>query len=196
MPTKSESKPKKKVATGSTKAEKPKAKTSTTKKATKSTTVKTVDPVVESVVEAKEISELDGVQIPAANGKAGILGGPKDRGVKPDDKLALPTGKHFTFERVHSLNPKSFYCAMRWDYKLPNKSPEEAKRWWANKKIQVTNPVNGNRVVVRAVDFGPHENTGLTISLSPAALEALGIAIGEEVEIAFADQKAPTGVVE
>jgi hypothetical protein len=152
--------------------------------------------VVKSVVESKKDNELDGVPIPAASGKAGVLGGPKDRGVKPDDKLALPTGKHFTYERVHSLNPKSYYCAMRWDYKLPNKSPEEAKRWWANKKIQVTNPANGKSVIVRAVDFGPHENTGLTISLSPAALEALEIAISDEVEIAFADQKAPTGVVE
>jgi hypothetical protein len=196
MSTKSESKPKKKVAAENAEAEKPKAKTSTAKKATKTPTAKPADSVVESVIVAKEVSTLDDVPIPAASGKAGILGGPKDRGVKPDDKLALPTGKHFTFERVHSLNPKSFYCAMRWDYKLPNKSPEEAKRWWANKKIQVTNPANGKSVIVRAVDFGPHENTGLTISLSPAALEALEIAIGDEVEIAFAEQKAPTGVVE
>ena len=194
MPTQSENKPKKKAAT--TKAEKPKAQTSTVKNAIKTSQVNPTDSGVEAVVVAKEISTLDSVPIPAASGKAGVLGGPKDRGVKPDDKLALPTGKHFTYERVHSLNPKSFYCAMRWEYKLPNKSPDEAKRWWANKKIQVTNPANGTCVIVRAVDFGPHENTGLTISLSPAALEALGIAIGDEVEIAFADQKAPTGVVE
>ena len=196
MTTKSGSKPQKKDATEVAKSGKPNAKTSTAKKSTKTPAAKPADSGVESVVVANEISTLDGIPIPAVNGKAGILGGPKDRGVKPDDKLALPTGKHFTYERVHSLNPKSFYCAMRWDYKLPNRSPEEAKHWWANKKIQVTNPVKGTRVIVRAVDFGPHENTGLTISLSPAALEALGIAIGDEVEIAFADQKLPTGVVE
>lgn len=151
-------------------------------------------PVTQS--EPAEVSSLDGVPLPAARGKAGVLGGPKDRGIKPEDKLALPTGKFFTFERVRSLNPKSFYCAMRWDYHVQGRSPEEGKRWWANKKILVINPANGSRVVVRAVDYGPHENTGLTISLSPGAIGALGIDIGDEVEISFADQKAHQGVLE
>ncbi len=141
------------------------------------------------------ISQLDGVVLPAVSGKAGVLGGAKDRGVKPEDKLALPAGRHFTYERVHSLNPKSFYCAMRWEYRIQGKSPEEGKRWWANKKILVTNPANGNKVVVRAVDYGPHENTGLTISLSPAALEALALEIGGEVIFEFADQKALLGAI-
>ena len=145
--------------------------------------------------EPTAVSTLETVPLPASRGKAGVLGGPKDRGIKAEDKLALPTGKFFTQERVLSLNPKSFYCAMRWDYHILGKSPEEAKRWWANKKILVTNPANGAQVVVRAVDFGPHENTGLTISLSPGALEALGIQSEDEVEIAFADQKAPLGQV-
>jgi hypothetical protein len=139
---------------------------------------------------------LDGVALPATQGKAGIFGGPKDRGIKPDDKLALPTGRFFVYERVHSLNPKSFYCAMRWDYHLEHKSPEEGKRWWANKKLLVTNPNSGKAVVVRAVDRGPHENTGLDISLSPGAAEAIGIEIGDEVDVAFADQKAQLGPVE
>ena len=138
-------------------------------------------------------SALDGVSLPATQGRVGLLGGPKDRGIKPDDKLALPTGRHFVFERIKSLNPKSFYCAMRWDYHLEHKSPEEGKRWWANKKLLVTNPKNGHAVVVRAVDYGPHENTGLDISISPGAAQALEIEIGDEVGIAFADQKAPLG---
>jgi len=141
-------------------------------------------------------TELDGAQLPATHGKAGLLGGPKDRGIKPEDKLALPTGSHFAYERVRSLNPKSFYCAMRWEYHFEHKSIEEGKRWWANKKLRVTNPKNGVAVVVRAVDFGPHENTGLDISLSPGAAEALGIEVGDDVQIAFADQKASLGVVE
>ena len=141
-------------------------------------------------------SALDPALLPAQRGKAGIFGGPKDRGIKPDDKLALPTGKHFTFERVRSLNPKGFYCAMRWDYHALGKSNEEGKRWWANKKLLVTNPTNSLSVVVRAVDFGPPESTGLSIGLSPGAAEALGIAVGDEVEIAFADVHLPAGVVE
>lgn len=134
-------------------------------------------------------------QLPASRGKASVFGGPKDRGFKPDDKLALPTGPHFAYERIRSLNPKSFYCAMRWDYRFQHMSPEEGKRWWANKKLQVTNPKSGASVVVRAVDYGPHENTGFDISVSPGAAEALGIEIGDEVDIVFADPKAPLGLV-
>jgi hypothetical protein len=137
----------------------------------------------------------DAAQLPATTGKAGVFGGPKDRGFKPDDKLALPTGPHFAYERIRSLNPKSFYCAMRWDYRFQHMSPEEGKRWWANKKVQVTNPKSGASVILRAVDYGPHESTGLDISVSPGAAEALGIEIGDEVEIAFADQKAQLGLV-
>ncbi len=194
MATKTEKQPKEKTAKSSQKSDKQNA--DVADDSMQATSSQTPEPAADAPSDQSSASALDGVSLPAASGKAGMLGGAKDRGVKPDDKLALPTGKHFTYERVRSLNPKSFYCAMRWDYKLPNKSPEEAKRWWANKKILVTNPANGNRVVVRAVDFGPHENTGLTISLSPATLEALGIEIGGEVEMIFADQKAPTGVIE
>lgn len=140
-------------------------------------------------------SAPDNAQLPAAKGKVGIFGGPKDRGIKPDDKLALPTGPYFAYELVRTLNPKSFYCSMRWDYHLQHMSPEEGKRWWANKKLLITNPANGSAVVARAVDYGPHENTGLDIGISPGAAEALGVAPGDEVEIAFADQKAPTGPV-
>ena len=132
-------------------------------------------------------------QLPATHGKVGVFGGPKDRGIKPDDKLALPTGPHGVYERIRSLNPKSFYCAMRWNYHVQHMTPEEVKRWWANKKLLATNAKNGSAVVVRAVDYGPHENTGLDISISPGAAEALGVEVGDEVDIALADPKAPFG---
>lgn len=145
---------------------------------------------------AGSASALDPALLPAQRGKLGVFGGPKDRGIKPDDKLALPTGRHFTFERVRSLNPKGFYCAMRWDYHALGKSIGEGQRWWANKKLLVTNPTNGVSIVVRAVDYGPPESTGLSIAVSPGAAEALGAAVGDEVEIAFADPRLPAGVVE
>jgi hypothetical protein len=145
---------------------------------------------------AGSASMLDPALLPAQRGKLGVFGGPKDRGIKPDDKLALPTGRHFTFERVRSLNPKGFYCAMRWDYHALGKSIGEGQRWWANKKLLVTNPTNGVSVVLRAVDYGPPESTGLSIAVSPGAAEALGVEIGDEVEIAFADPRLPAGVVE
>jgi hypothetical protein len=132
-------------------------------------------------------------QLPETHGKVGVFGGPKDRGIKPDDKLALPTGPHGVYERIRSLNPKSFYCAMRWNYHVEHMTPEEVKRWWANKKLLVTNSKNGTAVVVRAVDYGPHEKTGLDMSISPGAAEALGVEVGDEIEIALADPKSPLG---
>ena len=132
-------------------------------------------------------------QLPATHGKLGVFGGPRDRGIKPDDKLALPTGPHGVYERIRSLNPKSFYCAMRWNYHVEHLTPEEVKRWWANKKLLVTNAKNGSAVIVRAVDYGPHEKTGLDIGISPGAAEALGVEVGDEVDIALADPKSPLG---
>ncbi|HKV40975.1 MAG TPA: hypothetical protein VJX67_17340 [Blastocatellia bacterium] len=139
---------------------------------------------------------MEGVALPAARGKVGVFGGPKDRSVKPDDKLALPTGLHLQYERARSLNPKTFYCAMRWDYRQKHMSTEEGKRWWANKRLVVTNPSSGKSVIVRAVDYGPHEKSGLAISVSPSAADALGVEPGHEVEIKFADQRTPLGPVE
>jgi hypothetical protein len=142
------------------------------------------------------VSELDGVCLPTTRGRVGVFGGPRDHSAKPDDKLALPTGRHFQYEPVRSLNAKSFYCAMRWDYRQNHMSPEEGKRWWANKKLLVTNPETSQSVVVRAVDYGPHENTGLHISISPGAAEALGVEVGSIVDIKFADQRAQLGLFE
>ncbi len=132
-------------------------------------------------------------ELPANHGKLGVFGGPKDRGIKPEDKLALPTGPHGVYERIRSLNPKSFYCAMRWNYHVEHLTPEEVKRWWANKKILVTNTKNGKAVIVRAVDYGPHEKTGLDISISPGAATAIGAEVGDEVDISLADPKSPLG---
>jgi hypothetical protein len=190
---KSETGKKAKAATGSPSPKKPAkkpSKTASTKAAAKSA----AQPEPTRAVVGPD--SLDGVGLPTTHGKVGVFGGPKDRGIKPDDKLGLPTGRHFVYERVRSLNPNSFYCAMRWDYHVAHKSPEEAKRWWANKKILVSNPANGKAVVVRSVDHGPHEKTGLDISISPGAAEALGVQVGDEVDIAFADQKAPLGLTE
>jgi hypothetical protein len=181
---------KKATAGGATRSASKKAASARTKK--KEVEAATAQPAEQ---QSPAESMLENVMLPSTQGKAGIFGGPKDRGIKPDDKLGLPTGPHYVYERVRSLNPKSFYCSMRFDIHIEHKSPEEAKRWWANKKILVTNPANGSSVVARAVDIGPHENTGLDIGLSPGAAEALGIDSGAEVEMVFADQKAPLGQV-
>ena len=142
-----------------------------------------------------EASGPDAALLPAQRGKIGIFGGPKDRGIKPDDKLALPTGKHFTYERVRSLDPRGFYCAMRWDYRALGKTLEEGKRFWANKRLLITNLASGLAIVARAVDYGPHENSGLDIAVSPGAAEALGVNVGDDVEVNLADPGSPLGLV-
>jgi len=150
-------------------------------------------PVQPEAQSGGEPDELDGVKLPAAGGKVGVFGGPKDRSVKPDDRLGLPTGRHYQYEQFRGLNPKGYYCAMRWEYRQQHMSAEEGKRWWANKKIAVTNPANNKSVIVRAVDYGPHETSGLAIAISPGAAEAIGVEAGQEVLVAFADEKLQLG---
>ncbi|HJQ24810.1 MAG TPA: hypothetical protein VKA60_12910 [Blastocatellia bacterium] len=198
--TADEEKPKrrtrKKADEGADAAPKAEAKKPATKASKAKAPAEANEPAAAPATTTPAAGTLDASLLPAQRGKLGVFGGPRDRGIKPDDKLALPTGKHFSFERVRSLNPKSFYCAMRWDYHLLGKSNEEGKRWWANKKLLVTNPASGVAVVVRAVDYGPPESTGLSIAVSPGAAEALGANVGDEVEINFADPRLPTGVVQ
>jgi len=148
-------------------------------------------PSASSAPQPQAITEQP--ELPSTHGKVSVFGGPKDHGIKADDKLALPAGPHGVYERVRSLNPKSFYCSMRWNYHVQHLTPEEVKRWWANKKLLITNAKNGNAVIARAVDYGPHENTGLDIGLSPGAAEALEVEIGDEVDIALADPKSQLG---
>jgi hypothetical protein len=158
------------------------------------TETKTSAASAASTAQAQVVDEQ--LQLPATHGKVNVFGGPKDRGVKPDDKLALPTGPHGVYERFRTLNPKSFYCSMRWNYHVQHLTPEEVKRSWANKKLVVTNAKTGSAVVVRAVDYGPHENTGLDIGISPGAAQALGVEIGDEVDIALADPRLSLGPIE
>src|ERR1700704_5007717 len=93
------------------------ASTRSTKGSSSSATSNAAKQSGEAATSAPQAPVVDQeLQLPAAHGKISIFGGPKDRGIKPDDKLALPTGPHGVYERVRSLNPKSFYCSMRWNY--------------------------------------------------------------------------------
>src|SRR5262249_23152163 len=153
------------------------------------------EPAVASTASKAAPEPQESPQLPLASGKVSVFGGPKDRGLKPDDRLDLPTGPHFVYEQVRTLNPKSFYCSMRWQYQVLHMTREEVKRWWANKKILITNPKNKTSIVARAVDWGPHENTGFDVGVSPGAAEALGVEAGDEIEVSMADPKAPLGVL-
>lgn len=107
-------------------------------------------------------------------GKVSHFGGPRDQGVSTSETGAI------TGERLRSLNPNDFYCAMRWDYKKLKKTG------WAGKRILFINPKNGKSVVLRPVDWGPHRSTGRIIDVSPGALQAVGLKTDDIGFVAFA----------
>ena len=91
---------------------------------------------------------------------------------------------------------KYWYVAMRWPYYDPDTGflDLNAKAWWHNKKILVTNPENGKQVILAAKDWGPNEATGRVIDVSKTALlNSLGAVTDDTVNIEFADQNAPLG---
>ena len=90
-----------------------------------------------------------------------------------------------------------WYCAMRWPYYDPGTGflDLDAKAWWHNKKILVSNPSSGKKVVLAVKDWGPAKKTGRVIDVSSTALDRLGAVTDDVVEIEFADQSAPLGVV-
>lgn len=90
--------------------------------------------------------------------------------------------------------PTDYFCALPDPLRLGT----EAAKWWHNQKILVSNPDNGQQVVVRVQDKGPHGKTGAAIDLSPVAMEALGVSVGgslSQVRFEFAREDAPIGPV-
>ncbi len=91
-----------------------------------------------------------------------------------------------------------WYCAMRWPYVKASTQAElyEAKNWWHNKKIIVTNPQNGRQVILLVKDWGPAEWTGRVIDVSKPALDQLVAITDSIVNIEFAPQDAALGPVQ
>ncbi|MDI9396149.1 MAG: peptidoglycan DD-metalloendopeptidase family protein [Euryarchaeota archaeon] len=91
---------------------------------------------------------------------------------------------------------KYWYVAMRWPYVNGASESEilEAKSWWYNKKILVTNPTNDKQVVLAVKSLGPNETTGKVIDVSKTAIEAISAKTGDIVNIEFADQNVELGV--
>lgn len=114
-------------------------------------------------------------------GKVSWFGGPKDMGVTPSEGLALlewsdVNDKAFSWlflkDRTkglaRSLNPNTHYCAMRWDY---TSTPKRVLR----EEGVVELSCGGKTIWCTPVDWGPNENTGRLIDVSPGALFQLGI---------------------
>jgi len=113
-------------------------------------------------------------------GKVSWFGGSQDTGAVDADTAVL------TGDRLKSLNdPKDYYCAMRWSFE-PN-----GRRFWANQRILLVNPVNQKAVLVRAIDWGPAVKTGRILNVSQNTLTALEAKTDDELLIAFAKPGNP-----
>jgi len=124
-------------------------------------------------------------------GKCSTFGGPDDLGVAPDEGVALysdwtqkpelflsyqPEG---TTGLARRLNPAQFYLACRWDY---DETPVQMLR---EEMALVTAPATGKLIKCYPADWGPHSDTDRVCDLSPGAMEALGIATDDIVEVVF-----------
>ena len=132
------------------------------------------------------------------HGKCSEFGGPNDTGMTSTEGLALypssarseaPPGIFLNNGVLgHNLNPNALYCAMRWN---PKTTPYSYLR---KAKVAVT-ASNGKTIEVSPVDWGPNENTGRVIDLSPGALAALGITTDDIVTATYAlPGETPTSV--
>lgn len=69
-----------------------------------------------------------------------------------------------------------------------------SKAWHTNKKVLVTNPKNGRRVVASIIESGPAIFTDRVSGLSPEAMDAIGAVTDDVLEYGFViDQNTPLG---
>jgi hypothetical protein len=116
-------------------------------------------------------------------GRMSHFGGPDDRGVKPEEGLALlaPSDRpafqdYFLAEQppgttglARRLNPDAFYIACRWNY------DETSKAYLKTIKVTVINPQTGQQAEAQPVDWGPNVRTNRIADLSPGLEIKLGL---------------------
>lgn len=140
--------------------------------------------------------------IPLGTGKCSTFGGPNDEGVSLSEPLALVNffdlmdpwfARNFLPPRPHigmarSLNPKAFYCAMRFAYGtdpegnrgeiLPGFTRDQVRR------LVIAVSAKGKTVFLQPLDWGPNRETGRLIDLSPQALVVLDLNTDDPVDVA------------
>lgn len=125
------------------------------------------------------------------SGRCSWFGGPLDRGVAPDEGLALISSyeqaPHLFLEKqpigttglARRLNPNASFIACRWDY--DEMSKQDIVKTFAMVRARKTNHV----IIAFPVDWGPHESTGRVADISLGAMRRLGIMTDDEVDVAF-----------
>jgi len=136
--------------------------------------------------------------MPTFRGKMSTFGGPDDKGMSPNEGLALVSASNFdsmskyflpeqpagTTGLARRLNPDTFYIACRWYYKV---MPKEALR---SSLAKVTNIRKGPSsfgvsAMAQPIDWGPNESTGRVADLSPGLAKSLSLRTDDEVEVQF-----------
>ncbi|MCX6811337.1 MAG: N-acetylmuramoyl-L-alanine amidase [Candidatus Berkelbacteria bacterium] len=156
------------------------------------------------VVLPAEIDALDGVWIPTTSGKTGReqhlwL----ESGETPEHHYLVSgtppwamngmAGSFGAFGSPPTLDNERYYINMRWNYTewyeapdgtchTPDGHPDTCyrnsnlalKTWHRSKRLIVTNPANGHKIVVSVEETGPAIWTGRVSGLSPEAMGMLG----------------------
>lgn len=113
--------------------------------------------------------------------------------------LIILGGVYGAFTRPATNNrSEQYYINMRWNYTNIHSQPiyTTNKDWYFEKKVVVTNPVNGKKVVCSILDYGPHPDTNRVAGLSPEAMRALGAVTNSDLRYYWAaDQSIPIGPI-
>jgi hypothetical protein len=72
-----------------------------------------------------------------------------------------------------------FYVACRWDYDVTPKS------MLARPDLQALVRANNKEFRAWPADWGPHEDTGKEVDISPGLMEALEVDTGDRVEVIY-----------
>ena len=121
-------------------------------------------------------------------GKVSEFGGPNDKHTKEDEGLALYESNQISLNAhlflgeqpsgttglIRRLNPESFYCAMRWNYRV---TPKHILR-----RCMVSITYRNKHVWASPVDYGPGIKERL-IDVSPAVMKLLGVKTDELVNV-------------
>jgi len=123
-------------------------------------------------------------------GKCSWFGGPDDNGVAADEGLAfifnvdeaphlfLPEQPDGTTGLARRLNPDVYYIAMRFDY---DETPKDVLK----DDVVAMVSAHGKTFFAYPADWGPHQDTGRLIDLSPGLMDALGVKTDEDVQVLF-----------
>jgi hypothetical protein len=157
------------------------------------------DAIIDSIVDAIELSAEEAPPTWRAIGRCSWFGGPQDDGVSASEQLAWwssteagreqapelflsyqPTG---TTGAARALDPNAAYIAMRFDYENQWSKAELAS---GDVMFWVRNPANGKAEKVRPADWGPHISTERLCDCSPGTLARLELETDQECEVTLA----------